>query len=122
MNGNGFPGRECRWARGQVWTGGRRARPGFWSVSTCLLPGVSPRGRLAPRQARKAGSTQLPCKHWLRAARGLERAFVSAETFAERLSPHPEARPCSSCAASGGHVTSQPRAPAGHTSTKGGHG
>lgn len=70
MNGNGFPGRECRWARGQVT--GPEGPTLASEVSTCLLPGSHLGGRSGSLQARKAGSTQLPCKHWLRAARGLE--------------------------------------------------
>lgn len=111
VNGNSFPGRKGEWTRDQVWTGGPEGPT--WLLECVHLPAARgpTGGRLAPRRARKAGSTHLPRKRWLRAAKGLETVFVSAETFAERSSPHPEARLCSSCAAFGRHVTSRPGAP-----------
>lgn len=59
--------------------GTRGPEPASGVCPSACWPGVSPGGRLAPRQAQKEGSTQLPRKHWLRGTKGLETVFVSAD-------------------------------------------
>lgn len=83
-------GRASEWERlprtgGQIdtWSGVDWGPEGPNRLLECVHlsagQGSHPGGRLAPRQAQKEGSTQLPRKHWLRGTKGLETVFVSAD-------------------------------------------